>query len=110
MTLPVWLRAVLPGDTADTWEAIRGVVPDAAYLAGGTARSGPRVHGRSRQPDPAAQGQIRPRGRSAQRSCRLGRPTAGSIGVAAIPAAGISHDDVIAVLGAAREELGDRDG
>jgi hypothetical protein len=37
MTLPVWLRAVLPGDTADTWEAIRGVVPDAAYLAGGTA-------------------------------------------------------------------------
>jgi post-segregation antitoxin (ccd killing protein) len=30
--------------------------------------------------------------------------------VAAIPAAGISHDDVIAALDAAREELGDRDG
>jgi post-segregation antitoxin (ccd killing protein) len=30
--------------------------------------------------------------------------------VAAIPAARISHDDVIAALDAAREEFGDRDG
>lgn len=37
MTLPGWLRAVLPGDTAQTWEAIRDVVPASGYLAGGTA-------------------------------------------------------------------------
>lgn len=37
MTLPGWLRAVLPGDTAHTWEAIRAVVPDSGYLVGGTA-------------------------------------------------------------------------
>ncbi|MGH3875240.1 MAG: nucleotidyl transferase AbiEii/AbiGii toxin family protein [Pseudonocardiaceae bacterium] len=37
MTLPAWLRAVLPGDTAQTWEAIRRLVPDSAYLVGGTA-------------------------------------------------------------------------
>jgi hypothetical protein len=37
MTLPAWLRAVLPGDTAHTWETIRPVVPEAAYLVGGTA-------------------------------------------------------------------------
>jgi len=37
MTLPAWLRAVLPGDTAHTWELIRDVVPEGAYLAGGTA-------------------------------------------------------------------------
>ncbi|MGI9001558.1 MAG: nucleotidyl transferase AbiEii/AbiGii toxin family protein [Pseudonocardia sp.] len=37
MTLPSWLRAVLPGDTAQTWEAIRDIVPDAGYLVGGTA-------------------------------------------------------------------------
>ncbi|MQA13767.1 MAG: hypothetical protein GEV09_06205 [Pseudonocardiaceae bacterium] len=37
MTLPGWLRAVLPAGTAQTWAAIRAVVPDAAYLVGGTA-------------------------------------------------------------------------
>lgn len=37
MTLPAWLRAVLPGDTAATWEAIRAVLPEQAYLVGGTA-------------------------------------------------------------------------
>lgn len=37
MTLPGWLRAVLPAATAQTWAAIRAVVPDAAYLVGGTA-------------------------------------------------------------------------
>ena len=37
MTLPAWLRAVLPDGTAETWEQIRSVVPDCAYLVGGTA-------------------------------------------------------------------------
>lgn len=37
MSLPAWLRAVLPGDTAATWERFHSVVPDVAYLVGGTA-------------------------------------------------------------------------
>ncbi|MCA1674713.1 MAG: nucleotidyl transferase AbiEii/AbiGii toxin family protein [Actinobacteria bacterium] len=37
MTLPAWLRAVLPDGTAETWEQVRSVVPDFAYLVGGTA-------------------------------------------------------------------------
>ncbi|MGQ0623329.1 MAG: nucleotidyl transferase AbiEii/AbiGii toxin family protein [Sporichthyaceae bacterium] len=37
MTLPGWLRAVLPADTARTWELVRTVLPGGAYLAGGTA-------------------------------------------------------------------------
>lgn len=37
MTLPAWLRAVLPGDTSATWETIRAVLPVEAYLVGGTA-------------------------------------------------------------------------
>lgn len=37
MTLPAWLRGVLPGDMAQTWETIRGTVPPSAYLVGGTA-------------------------------------------------------------------------
>lgn len=36
MSLPAWLRAVLPGDTAITWEAIRGIIPASGYLVGGT--------------------------------------------------------------------------
>lgn len=39
MTLPAWLKAVLPPDTAATWETIAPVIPKAAYLAGGTAVS-----------------------------------------------------------------------
>ncbi len=37
MSLPGWLRAVLPGDTASTWETIRGTLPASSYLVGGTA-------------------------------------------------------------------------
>lgn len=37
MTFPAWLRAVLPDDMATTWMTIRSVVPDGAYLVGGTA-------------------------------------------------------------------------
>lgn len=36
MPLPDELRRVLPDDTARTWEQIAPVVPEAAYLAGGT--------------------------------------------------------------------------
>lgn len=39
MTLPGWLRAVLPPNTAATWETIAEIVPAPAYLAGGTAVS-----------------------------------------------------------------------
>lgn len=37
MSLPDWLEALLPGDTAVTWEAVAPLVPAEAYLAGGTA-------------------------------------------------------------------------
>ncbi len=37
VSLPAWLRAVLPGDTAQTWETICSIVPPSAYLVGGTA-------------------------------------------------------------------------
>ncbi len=37
MTLPDSLQKTLPGDTAQVWETIRDLVPDSAYLAGGTA-------------------------------------------------------------------------
>jgi len=37
MTLPDRLREVLPTDTIETWEAIAPVVPETAYLVGGTA-------------------------------------------------------------------------
>ena len=37
MSLPTWLAAVLPGDTAQTWEIVRSVVPPSSYLVGGTA-------------------------------------------------------------------------
>jgi hypothetical protein len=35
--LPDWLRALLPEDTQNTWEVIRGSLPSEAYLVGGTA-------------------------------------------------------------------------
>lgn len=37
MSLPDWLEALLPGETANTWKRIAPVVPRAAYLGGGTA-------------------------------------------------------------------------
>ncbi len=37
MSLPAALRAVLPGDTARVWMLLVDVVPEAAYLGGGTA-------------------------------------------------------------------------
>jgi len=39
VSLPDWLRAVLPPETAATWETIAEIVPAPAYLAGGTAVS-----------------------------------------------------------------------
>lgn len=45
MTLPSWLRAVLPANTARAWETIAAAVPGSCYLAGGTAVS---VHLRHR--------------------------------------------------------------
>lgn len=37
MSLPGWLVALLPGETATTWERVAPVVPPGAYLGGGTA-------------------------------------------------------------------------
>lgn len=37
MSLPDWLRALLPGDAAATWEQVAPLVPVEAYLGGGTA-------------------------------------------------------------------------
>jgi len=37
MSLPHWLEALLPGETAVTWEAVAPLVPAEAYLVGGTA-------------------------------------------------------------------------
>jgi hypothetical protein len=37
VSLPAWLRAVLPGDTAEAWEKVCSIVPFSAYLVGGTA-------------------------------------------------------------------------
>lgn len=39
MTLPAWLKTVLPPDTATTWETIAPVIPSTFYLVGGTAVS-----------------------------------------------------------------------
>jgi hypothetical protein len=46
LTLPDWLQALLPGDTAQAWRQLAGVVPAEAYLGGGTAIA---VHLRHRQ-------------------------------------------------------------
>jgi hypothetical protein len=37
VSLPDWLEALLPGETAATWEQIAPLVPAQAYLGGGTA-------------------------------------------------------------------------
>lgn len=46
MTLPDWLRELLPGGAAATWEQVAPLVPDKVYLGGGTAVA---VHLRHRQ-------------------------------------------------------------
>jgi nucleotidyltransferase AbiEii toxin of type IV toxin-antitoxin system len=37
VSLPPWLEALLPGETAATWEQVAPLVPSDAYLGGGTA-------------------------------------------------------------------------
>jgi len=37
VTLPGWLRDALPADAAATWATIASIVPEEAYLGGGTA-------------------------------------------------------------------------
>jgi hypothetical protein len=37
VSLPRWLEALLPGETASTWEQVAAIVPAEAYLGGGTA-------------------------------------------------------------------------
>lgn len=51
MALPNWLEAVLPADTARTWETIAPLVPENAYLAGGTAIAVHICHRESRDLD-----------------------------------------------------------
>jgi predicted nucleotidyltransferase component of viral defense system len=51
MTLPAWLADVLPADTAAAWVAVRDVLPNAAYLAGGTAVAVHLHHRQSRDLD-----------------------------------------------------------
>ncbi len=46
MSLPGWLDALLPGETAEAWEQVARVLPPWAYLGGGTAIA---VHLRHRQ-------------------------------------------------------------
>jgi hypothetical protein len=46
VSLPAWLAALLPGETAAVWERIAPLVPQEAYLGGGTAIA---VHLRHRQ-------------------------------------------------------------
>ena len=51
MTLPDQLRDVLPPDAAETWERIAPIVPEAAYLGGGTAIAVHIHHRQSRDLD-----------------------------------------------------------
>lgn len=51
MTLPDPLKAVLPRDVARTWTALAPLVPDAAYLGGGTAIAAHLHHRVSRDLD-----------------------------------------------------------
>jgi hypothetical protein len=51
MALPEQLVAVLPKDTAQSWEAIAPIVPEGAYLAGGTALAVHLCHRVSRDLD-----------------------------------------------------------
>lgn len=46
MSLPEWLRALLPGDAATAWEEVAPLIPAHAYLGGGTALA---VHLRHRE-------------------------------------------------------------
>lgn len=51
MTLPAGLAAVLPKDSARSWEAIAPALPEGAYLAGGTALAVHLAHRVSRDLD-----------------------------------------------------------
>jgi hypothetical protein len=51
MTLPAWLRAVLPHDTAETWELIAPQLAPELYLAGGTGLAVHLQHRKSRDLD-----------------------------------------------------------
>ena len=51
MTLPAWLRDVLPADTEKTWELIAPVLPPELYLVGGTGLAVHLQHRESRDLD-----------------------------------------------------------
>lgn len=51
MTLPDEIRAILPSDTAASWEEIAPLIPKQAYLAGGTAVAAHLKHRVSRDLD-----------------------------------------------------------
>ena len=51
VTLPAWLRRVLPTDTAAGWEQLRDVVPASALLVGGTGLAAHVQHRLSRDLD-----------------------------------------------------------
>ena len=51
MTLPDQLRDVLPPGAAETWERIAPIVPEPAYLGGGTAIAVHIHHRQSRDLD-----------------------------------------------------------
>lgn len=51
MTLPAWLRRVVPDDTAVRWEQLRDVVPATALLVGGTGLAAHVRHRVSRDLD-----------------------------------------------------------
>lgn len=46
MSLPDWLKTLLPGETGGAWEQVAPLIPGGVYLAGGTAIA---VHLRHRQ-------------------------------------------------------------
>lgn len=49
--MPEWLAGVLPGHTAEAWEALAGILPASAYLGGGTAIAAHLQHRVSRDLD-----------------------------------------------------------
>ncbi len=51
MTLPASLRAILPRVTQNAWQQLAPVLPDSAYLVGGTAVAVHLGHRRSRDLD-----------------------------------------------------------
>jgi hypothetical protein len=51
VSLPGWLEALLPGESALAWEQVAPVLPSGAYLAGGTAIAVHLRHRKSRDLD-----------------------------------------------------------